>query len=259
MSGIRGVKATQNKEAGPELAREFSGAFPIEDQFRATTVTNERSHFGSRSLKPSNSFAMKIHSLLLSAACVLSASVISAQAAVTIGQPAPDFTLTSIDGKQHQLSSFKGKTVVLEWVNPECPFVMKHYRSGNIPKLQQSATSDGVVWLSINTGERGSQGVFDAERQAKWSSSMKAAPTAYLRDPEGKVGRLYGAKTTPHMYVITPDGTLAYNGAIDSIRSADVEDIARAENYVASALSAVKAGKPVAKSTSQPYGCNVKY
>jgi alkyl hydroperoxide reductase subunit AhpC len=207
----------------------------------------------------SNHSVMKLSSLLLGVASVFCASLVSVQAAATVGQPAPDFTLTSIDGKVHQLSSFKGKTVVLEWVNPECPFVQKHYRSGNIPKLQQSATSDGVVWLSINTGEPGSQGVFDADRQAKWSTGMKAAPTAYLRDPDGKVGRLYGAKTTPHMYVITPDGTLVYNGAIDSIRSANIDDIARAENYVASALSAVKAGKPVVKSTSQPYGCSVKY
>ncbi|MEO7598313.1 MAG: redoxin domain-containing protein [Opitutus sp.] len=203
---------------------------------------------------------MKTTSILLCFASLLSSVIVApVHAGVTIGQPAPDFTLRSIDGREHPLSSFKGRTVVLEWVNPECPFVMKHYRSGNIPKLQKSATTEGIIWLSINTGEPGAQGVFDAPRQAKWANSMKAAPTAYLRDPEGKVGRLYGAKTTPHMYVISPDGTLVYNGAIDSIRSANVDDIARAENYVASALSAVKAGKPVAKTTSQPYGCSVKY
>jgi peroxiredoxin len=180
-------------------------------------------------------------------------------AAVGIGQPAPDFTLTDIEGKTHRLSDYKGKTVVLEWVNPECPFVMKHYGSGNIPKLQKSATSDGVVWLSINTGGAGGQEADDNAEHVKWTKSMNAAPTAYLRDRDGKVGRLYGAKATPHMYVIKADGTLVYNGAIDSIRSAEVDDIAKAENYVASALAAVAAGKPVAKATSQPYGCAVKY
>ena len=181
------------------------------------------------------------------------------QAVVSVGKSAPEFTLTDIDGKAHRLSDYKGKTVVLEWVNPECPFVMKHYGSGNIPKLQSSATADGVVWLSINTGGPGAQGVYDAAAHSKWASSVKASPSAYLRDPDGKVARLYGAKTTPHIYVITSDGTLVYNGAIDSIRSPDVADIAKAENYVASALAAVKSGKPVAKATSQPYGCAVKY
>ena len=181
------------------------------------------------------------------------------QAVVSVGKSAPDFTLTDINGKAHRLSDYKGKTVVLEWVNPECPFVKKHYGSGNIPKLQSSATADGVVWLSINTGGPGAQGVYDAAEHSKWASSVKAAPSAYLRDPDGKVARLYGAKTTPHLFVITSDGALVYNGAIDSIRSADVADIAKAENYVAAALAAVKSGQPVAKATSQPYGCAVKY
>lgn len=182
-----------------------------------------------------------------------------AAAVVAIGDQAPDFTLRDINGQAHRLSDYKNKIVVLEWVNPECPFVGKHYRSGNIPKLQQDATSSGVVWLSINTGRPGAQGVFDAPGQIAWAKSVNAAPTAYLRDPDGKVGRLYGAKTTPHMYVITSEGTLAYNGAIDSIRSADATDIAKAENYVASALDAVSNGRPVKKATSQPYGCSVKY
>jgi hypothetical protein len=202
---------------------------------------------------------MKIKYLLTLAATIAVAFSASAFAAVTIGQPAPDFSLTDINGKAHRLSDYKGKTVVLEWVNPECPFVKKHYESGNIPKLQQAATADGVVWLSVNTGKPGAQGVYDAPRHAKWSSSVKSQPSAYLRDPAGEVGRLYGAKTTPHLYVITADGTLVYNGGIDSIRSADVDDLAKAENYVAAALAAVKAGTPVAKPTSQPYGCAVKY
>ena len=180
-------------------------------------------------------------------------------AAVEAGKTAPEFSLKDISGRTHHLSDYKGKTVVLEWVNPECPFVRKHYGSGNIPKLQRSAKSDGVVWLSVNTGKPGDQGVYGAKRHAEWAKSVNAAPSAYLRDPDGRVGRLYGAKATPHIYVIKGDGTLAYNGAIDSIRSADVDDIAKAENYVASALAAVKAGKPVAKATTQPYGCAVKY
>ena len=180
-------------------------------------------------------------------------------AAVEAGKTAPEFSLKDISGRTHHLSDYKGKTVVLEWVNPECPFVRKHYGSGNIPKLQRSAKSDGVVWLSVNTGKPGDQGVYGAKRHAEWAKSVNAAPSAYLRDPDGRVGRLYGAKATPHIYEIKDDGTLAYNGAIDSIRSADVDDIAKAENYVASALAAVKAGKPVAKATTQPYGCAVKY
>jgi hypothetical protein len=150
--------------------------------------------------------------------------------------------------------------VVLEWVNPECPFVKKHYdKSGNIPALQKAAATDGVVWLSINSAAPGKQGDFDAVQFGKWRDKVGAAPTAYLRDTEGKVGRLYGAKTTPHIFVITPEGTLAYAGAIDSINSADPEDIPKAENYVKEAIEAVRNNVPVKQSTSQPYGCSVKY
>lgn len=186
-------------------------------------------------------------------------SVASAKQAV-IGQQAPDFTLTSIDGQSYTLSELKGKTVVLEWVNQECPFVMKHYqKTSNMPKLQQAATADGVVWLTINSGKPGAQGDFDPIKVKEWMRETGAAPTAYFRDQSGTVGRSYGAKTTPHMYVITPDGTLVYDGAIDSIRSSKPEDIGRAENYVTAALASVKAGQPVAKSSSEPYGCSVKY
>lgn len=193
-------------------------------------------------------------------AAISSAFVFQAHAKeAVIGQPAPDFTLTDITGKQHTLSSYRGKTVVLEWVNPECPFVIKHYGSGNMPATQRAATADGVVWLTINSGVPGEQGDFDAPKATAWLKQQGAANTAYFRDQTSAVGRLYGAKTTPHMYVITPEGTLVYNGAIDSIRSANVADIAKAENYVNSALAAVKAGKPVAKPVTEPYGCNVKY
>jgi hypothetical protein len=201
---------------------------------------------------------MKIPKNLLSFTCVMFVAT-TLQAGATIGKPAPDFALLDINGKIHQLSQYKGKTVVLEWVNPECPFVRKHYESGNIPRLQKTATADGVVWLSINTGQPGAQGVYDTAGHSKWAGAVKAGPSAYLRDADGKIARIYGAKTTPHMYVIAADGNLVYNGAIDSIRSTDAADIGRAENYVASALAALKSGKPVARATSQPYGCAVKY
>lgn len=181
-------------------------------------------------------------------------------AAPVIGQPAPEFSLKDMKGTTHTLSDFKGKTVVLEWVNPECPFVVKHYdKSGNIPALQKTATESGVVWLTINSAAAGKQGDYDAEKVAEWTARTGAMPTAYLRDTDGTVGKAYEAKTTPHIFVITPEGTLVYNGAIDSIKSTDVIDIAKAENYVTAALAAVKHKVPVAKSTTQPYGCSVKY
>lgn len=183
----------------------------------------------------------------------------AARADVEIGKPAPNFTLTDLNGKTHKLSDYKGKTVVLEWVNAECPFVIKHYSSGNIPKTQKAAIADGVVWLQINSGHPGAQGDFDAPKVNSWMKENGVASTAYFRDQKGEVGRLYGAKTTPQIYVITGDGTLVYNGAIDSIRSTNQGDIAKATNYATEALAAVKAGKPVATSTSQPYGCSVKY
>lgn len=202
---------------------------------------------------------MKIKKLLTVMVAMATVAVMPLVRAVTVGQPAPDFTLTAINGSTHKLSDYKGKTVVLEWVNPECPFVVKHYESGNMPATQKAATAAGVVWLSINSGHAGAQGDFDAAQVAAWAKATGAAPTAYLRDQNGAVGRLYGAKTTPHMFVITADGTLVYDGAIDSIRSPKQADIAKAENYVNSALAAVKAGQPVAKANTQPYGCSVKY
>ena len=182
-----------------------------------------------------------------------------ARSAVTVGQPAPDFSLVDLNGQAHRLSDFRGKTVVLEWTNPECPIVGKHYRSGNMPSLQKSATADGVVWLAINSSHPGSFGDFPPARVAEWLKSHGAAPTEYLRDPDGSVGHLYGAHATPDMFVITPSGTLIYAGAIDSIPSADEADIAHATNYVRAALNSLKAGQPVAVPTSRPYGCAIKY
>ena len=200
-----------------------------------------------------------IRSLLLAGFC--SGFAVGAVAKTAeVGQPAPDFTLTDIAGTTHQLSAYRGKTVVLEWVNPECPIVQKHYnRSGNIPKLQKAAAADGVVWLSINSAAPGKQGDYDVTEVATWMQRVGAAPTAYFRDPAGTVGKLYGARNTPHLFVIDARGTLVYEGAIDSIRSADPADIARAENCVTAALTALKAGRPVSPSATQPYGCLVKY
>ena len=197
--------------------------------------------------------------ILIAGAATLAAFNIGL-AAVEAGKAAPDFTLTDINGNQHSLSAFKGRTVVLEWVNPECPFVIKHYdKSGNLPKTQQAAVKDGVVWLQINSGHPGAQGDFDPAKVADWQKHNATAATAYFRDQDGKVGRLYDARTTPHLYVIDPGGTLVYAGGIDDIRSSKVEDIARATNFVNAALSDLKAGQPVRTKSSQPYGCSVKY
>jgi catechol 2,3-dioxygenase-like lactoylglutathione lyase family enzyme len=207
---------------------------------------------------PDNS--MKSKALL--AACILTLGLSIGMAQPNqpeIGQPAPEFTLTDIDGQTHSLADFHGKTVVIEWVNPDCPFVRKHYESGNIPALQKQAVADGVVWLLINSGHAGAQGDFDQEQVRAWQLETGAVATAYFRDRDGTVGRLYRAKTTPHMFIVNPDGILVYNGAIDSIRSASKADIARAENYVTSALAAIARGEEVSTPLSQPYGCSVKY
>ncbi len=185
---------------------------------------------------------------------------ISTQAAPVVGQAAPDFSLTDINGQQHSLASFKGKTVVLEWVNPECPFVQKHYQgSGNMPATQKAVLAKGAVWLSINSGHAGAQGDFDPAQVATWHQKTGSAPTAYLRDHTGKVGKLYDARHTPTLYVVNASGTLVYAGGIDDINSSNPADIAKATNYVKAALADLKAGKPVAKATSRAYGCSVKY
>ena len=198
--------------------------------------------------------------LLLTAVALFAGLGLSRAATAKVGQAAPDFTLTDVNGVKHSLSEFKGKTVVLEWVNPECPFVQKHYdHSGNIPGLQKAATADGVVWLSINSAAAGKEGDYDPARVKAWQQRIHSAATDYFRDQDGKVGQLYDARTTPHLFIINGSGTLVYAGGIDSIRSTRVEDIAKATNYVREALADVKAGKPVRTPTSQPYGCAVKY
>lgn len=178
---------------------------------------------------------------------------------VAIDQPAPDFTLKDIDGKEYKLSSFKGKYVVLEWVNFDCPFVKKHYSSGNMQALQAEATKKGVIWLSICSSAPGKQGHFPIADLKKRIATEKAVPTAYLIDENGAVGKLYGAKTTPHMFVIDSIGKLRYAGAIDDMPSTKVDDIPKATNYVRAALDAVTNGRAVAVKSQTPYGCAVKF
>ena len=184
---------------------------------------------------------------------------IAAVAAAKVDQPAPAFQLVDSSGKTHSLADYAGKTVVLEWTNHECPFVKKHYSSGNMQGQQRAATADGIVWLSVNSGAEGAQGHVDGAGAEKVRSKVGAAQTAYLLDPQGTVGRAYGAMTTPHMYIIDAKGVLRYAGAIDSIPSADTDDLEKATQYVPQALAELAAGKPVSVSLTRPYGCSVKY
>lgn len=180
-----------------------------------------------------------------------------AGAKAEIGKAAPDFTLTDINGQKHSLSDFAGKIVVLEWVNHGCPFVQKHYNSGNMPGLQAKYTAEDVVWLSICSSAEGQQGYYSARDWQSVAKKKDMSSTAVLIDESGEVGHLYNAKTTPHMYVIDQSGTLVYNGGIDNDSRAS--DPSQTPSYVAAALDAVLAGKPVEVATSTPYGCNVKY
>ncbi|MCE4557456.1 redoxin domain-containing protein [Roseateles cellulosilyticus] len=182
-----------------------------------------------------------------------------AHAAATVDAPAPAFTATTADGKTVNLADFKGKTVVLEWTNHDCPYVKKHYGSGNMQAQQKAATGQGVVWLQVISSAPGQQGFVDGTAAQKLNADRGAAPTSTLLDPKGELGRLYGAQTTPHLYVIKGDGMLAYKGGIDSLATADPADIAKAEPYLTNALAAVAAGRKVEKASTRPYGCSVKY
>lgn len=199
---------------------------------------------------------MKLNVAMLASALLLA---LPAAQAAKVGEAAPGFTLTDSQGQTRSLSEFSGKTVVLEWTNHQCPFVVKHYGAANIPSQQRQAVNDDVVWLVINSSAPGKQGHVDGPTANQVQANWKAAQTHYLFDPDGTVGRAYAAKTTPHMYVIDPNGVLRYNGAIDSIPSADTGDIPEATQYVSQALSELAAGQPISVSTSQPYGCSIKY
>jgi peroxiredoxin len=190
-------------------------------------------------------------SLLLAAA--------TAHATPTVGQPAPDFTVPDAAGAPVKLSDFRGKFVVLEWTNPGCPFVAKHYNSGNMQSLQKTWGAKEVVWLSISSTNPRSSDYQKPDQLAALWKKQGATPRALLMDDDGKVGRLYEARTTPHMYVIDPKGTLVYAGGIDDKRSTSQADIKTAKNYVTLALTEATAGKPVTTATATPYGCSVKY
>ena len=193
------------------------------------------------------------------AALAVAAAVLLSAAAPRPGQPAPDFEGRTAGGETVRLSDFAGERVILEWTNADCPFVQKHYGAGNMQALQRRMTADGTVWLSVVSSAPGKQGhVTPAEARAL-TKDRKAAPTHVILDESGEIGRLYGAMTTPHMYVVDEAGTLRYAGAIDTIRSADPADIARADNYVADAMTALREDRAVVVPQSQPYGCSVKY
>ena len=196
--------------------------------------------------------------LMLGLAAALAVASAPALAA-TVGQPAPEFSAPDLAGKAVKLSDFRGKFVVLEWTNPECPYVRRHYDSGNMPSLQKEFAAKGVVWLAVNSSSPESGEFTPPDGMTKWVAAKGAAPTAVLIDKDGKVGRLYGARTTPHMYVIDPQGKLVYAGAIDDKRWANVEETKSAKNHVRAALNEAMAGKPVAVSATTPYGCSVKY
>jgi hypothetical protein len=198
-----------------------------------------------------NKFVWLLSSVfLLASNCVL---------AITVGQSAPDFTLPDVAGRAVKLSELKGKAVVLEWVNPECPYVQKHYNSGNMPGLQKEFAAKNVIWLAINSTREGHAEFKSPRQMDAWMRQIGGAPSATLLDRDGKVGRLYGAATTPHMYVIDTMGALAYMGAIDDQRSTRVEDVKIARNYVRTALDEIMSGRPVSTASTTPYGCSIKY
>jgi len=176
-----------------------------------------------------------------------------------IAATAPGFRAYDMKGEVIDLSQYRGKTIVLEWNNPGCPFVQKHYSSGNMQKTQAAATGQGAVWLTINSGAPGKQGHMSGPEAQKFVADQKAKPTAYVLDPKGVIGRGYGAKTTPHMYIIDASGRLVYKGGIDDRATADPGDIAGARNHVLAALAEIRAGKPVSVAETRPYGCSVKY
>jgi peroxiredoxin len=199
-----------------------------------------------------------IRKILLTAG-LLVASIGIGFSETEIGKSAPNFSLPDTAGKNVSLSNYRGKYVVLEWYNPDCPFVGKHYRSGNMQSLQKEFTSKGVVWISIDSSAPGEEGNYPAGKLNEISARDGAARTDLLLDPAGKVGRLYGAKTTPDMYVINPEGILVYKGAIDDKRTTDLADVKTATNYVRAALDEAMTGKQVSVSDTRPYGCSVKY
>ena len=185
--------------------------------------------------------------------------MMAAAFAVRVGEPAPNFTAVDSNGKNQTLNAYKGKYVVLEWHNQGCPYTRKHYESGNMQRLQKEWTAKGVVWFTVISSAPGTQGYVTPTQENEYVKQMNAVPTAVLMDPGGTLGRLYGAKTTPQMYIIDPQGVLIYDGAIDDHPTSDQADIAKSKNYVENALTEAMSGKPVSDPATQPYGCSVKY
>jgi hypothetical protein len=179
--------------------------------------------------------------------------------AARVGEAAPEFTATDSNGNVHKLSDYKGKFVVLEWSNRGCPYTQKHYNSGNMQELQRQWTARGVIWLTVISSAPGKQGYTTGPEENAYVKQVNAAPSAVLLDPTGALGHFYDAKTTPHIFIISPQGTLIYNGAIDDTPSTDVADVGKAKNYVSAALQEATSGKAVTVPTSRPYGCSVKY
>ena len=201
----------------------------------------------------------KLISLMAAAIMLLSFAPAAHADAPVVGQPAPDFEAKDVDGNTVKLSNFKGQKVVLEWTNSQCPFVKKHYDSGNMQKTQEVATAQKVEWISINSSALGKEGYLDAEATKKLAAENGSKASLHIIDESGAIGHLYDAQTTPHMFLIDEAGVLVYAGAIDSNSSPDPKTIPEANNYVLTALSDIASGKPVTTSVSQPYGCGVKY
>ena len=197
--------------------------------------------------------------LILSLITACAATSLFAAESPKNGSAAPAFSLKDAKGKTHSLADYKGKHVVLEWFNPECPFVKKHYSAGNMQKLQEEFAGKDVVWMSINSSAKGKEGHLTPEQATKQIADWKMNNTTLLLDEDGKVGQEYGAKNTPHMFIINPEGILIYQGAIDSKATPNVADIANSTNYVKVALEEALAGKPVSNASTKPYGCSVKY
>lgn len=191
------------------------------------------------------------------AACLFSAA--PASAAASVGEAAPDFQAVDINGKPVKLSDYRGKLVVLEWTNRDCPFVRKHYESGNMQTLQRSITGQDAVWLTIISSAEGEQGWFTPEAASEHLKKVEAAPSAKILDPSGEIGRAYGAQVTPHMYVIDAEGRLAYAGAIDDKPSTKKDDVPTAKPYFKNAFEAVKAGQTPDPAATRAYGCTIKY
>jgi hypothetical protein len=183
----------------------------------------------------------------------------AAHSAAVVGQKAPEFSAKDASGKIVKLADFKGKTVVLEWLNPGCPYVKKHYNSGNMQSTQKDAIDKGVVWLAVNSTETAHSDYLAPAALQKWMGEQKAAATHTLMDDSGSIGQQYAARTTPHMFIISPQGNVVYAGGIDSIASARTEDVKLATNYIKQSLGETLSGKPISAANTKPYGCSVKY